>query len=186
MYPDVPGCAVAARLPVAKGDRFVSGHQRPLASTHGGWRMPAPLFLADDRHFDEAKPFCHLVKAGDFLWFSGIVAYDEEGKIVGPGDVRAQARQIFTNMQRRLGLVGCDLTSVIRLTTYLTTPMTDMKFTKLYWEARNEFFGAHRPASTGVQVAALMLPELLVEVDAVAYAPNAIVGPEARVLKGEV
>jgi 2-iminobutanoate/2-iminopropanoate deaminase len=145
--------------------------------------MTAPLFLADNRQWDEAKPMCHLVKAGDFLWLSGIVAYDEEGNVVGPGDLRAQARQIFTNMQRRLGLVGCDLTSVIRLTTYLTTPMTDMKFTKRYWEVRHEFFGAHRPASTGVQVAALMLPELLVEVDAVAYAPNAVAGPEARNLK---
>jgi enamine deaminase RidA (YjgF/YER057c/UK114 family) len=144
--------------------------------------MNSLLFLADNRHWDEAKPMCHLVKAGDFLWLSGIVAYDEEGNVVGSGDIREQARQIFTNMQRRLGLVGCDLKSVVRLTTYLTTPMTDMKFTKQYWEVRHEFFGAHRPASTGIQVAALMLPELLIEVDAVAYAPNAVVGSEARIL----
>jgi 2-iminobutanoate/2-iminopropanoate deaminase len=144
--------------------------------------MAEPLFLADIRHWDEAKPMCHLVKAGDFLWLSGIVAYDEESNVVGPGDIRAQARQIFINMQRRLGLVGCDLRSVIRLTTYLTTPMTDMKLTKQYWEVRHEFFGAHRPASTGIQVAALMLPELLIEVDAVAYAPDAAAGSEARVL----
>lgn len=144
--------------------------------------MNTPIFLADDRHFDEAKPFCHLVKAGDFIWLSGVVAYDEQGKVVGLNDVRAQARQIFTNMQRRLGLVGCDLKSVIRLTTYLTTPMTDMKFTRQYWEARQEFFGSHRPASTGIQVAGLMLPELLVEVDAVAYAPDAVVSSEARIL----
>lgn len=144
--------------------------------------MNAPLYLADNRHWDEAKPMCHLVKAGDFLWLSGIVAYDENGQVVGAGDVRAQARQIFTNMQRRLGLVGCDLKSVIRLTTYLTMPLTDMKFTKQYWEVRHEFFGTHRPASTGFQVAALMLPEMVVEVDAVAYAPNAVVSPEARVL----
>jgi 2-iminobutanoate/2-iminopropanoate deaminase len=144
--------------------------------------MTAPLFLADNRHWDEAKPMCHLVKAGDFLWLSGIVAYDEAGKLVGAGDIRAQARQIFTNMRRRLGLVGCDLTSVIRLTTYLTTPMTDMTFTRQYWEVRQEFFGAHRPASTGVQVAALMLPDMLVEVDAVAYAPDAVAGPDARIL----
>jgi 2-iminobutanoate/2-iminopropanoate deaminase len=144
--------------------------------------MNSPVFLADNRHWDEAKPMCHLVKAGDFLWLSGIVAYDEEGNVVGPGDIRAQSRQVFTNMQRRLGLVGCDLTSVIRLTTYLTTPMTDMAFTRQHWEVRREFFGEHRPASTGVQVAALMLPDMLVEVDAVAYAPNAVAGPEARIL----
>lgn len=118
-----------------------------------------------------------MVKAGDFLWLSGQTGTDEEGNLVGVGDIRAQARQVFTNVRRLLGLAGCDLTSVIRLTTYLTTPMTDMVFTQQYWEVRREFFGKHLPASTGVQVAALMLPDMLVEVDVVAYAPNAVVQP---------
>jgi 2-iminobutanoate/2-iminopropanoate deaminase len=147
--------------------------------------MSAPVFLRDNRRWNEETPMCHMVKAGDFLWLTGQIAKDEEGNIVGAGDIQAQARQVFTNMRRVLGLVGCDLTSIIRLTTYLTTPMTDMEFTQKYWEVRREFFGSHRPASTGVQVAGLMLPELLVEVDAVAYAPNAVVSPEAIILKGE-
>ncbi|KPQ20882.1 MAG: YD repeat-containing protein [Rhodobacteraceae bacterium HLUCCA24] len=146
--------------------------------------MQQPVFTAEKRNWDQTKPMCHVVKAGDFLWLSGIVAYDEQGNVVGHDDIAAQARQIFTIMQRRLAMFGCDLTSVIRLTNYLTTPMTDMKFTRQYWAARQEFFGEHRPASTGVQVAALMLPELLVEVDAVAYAPNAVPGDDAVVIDG--
>ncbi len=139
--------------------------------------MSTPLFFKDARRWSEERPFCHMVKAGDYLWLSGQTATDEDGKLVGVGDIRAQTRQVFTNVRRLLGLVGCDLTAVIRLTTYLTTPMTDMVFTQQYWEVRREFFGSHLPASTGVQVAALMLPEMLVEVDVVAYAPNAVVQP---------
>lgn len=145
--------------------------------------MSKPTFTAERLHWDETKPMCHVVKAGDFLWMSGIVAFDETGKVVGGNDVGAQARQIFTIMQRRLAMFGCDLTSVIRLTTYLTTPMTDMTFTRKYWDVRQEFFGKHRPASTGMQVAALMLPELLVEVDAVAYAPQATAGDGAVIIE---
>lgn len=139
--------------------------------------MSKPLFFKDTRRAGSDRPFCHMVKAGDFLFLSGQVAYDETGKLVGVGDIRAQARQIFTNMRNLLELADCDLTSIVKLTTFLTTPMTDMTFTQAYWEVRREFFGDHLPASTGVQVAALMLPDMLVEVEAVAYAPNAVVRP---------
>jgi enamine deaminase RidA (YjgF/YER057c/UK114 family) len=126
-----------------------------------------------------------MVKAGDFLWLTGQVALDEAGNVVGPGDIQAQARQVFTNMRRVLGLAGCDLTSVIRLTNYLTTPMDDMAITRKYWEVRKEFFGNHRPASTGVKVAALMMPELLIEVDAIAYAPKVTLTPDAKIINNE-
>ncbi len=80
-------------------------------------------------------------------------------------------------MRRVLGLAGCDLTSVIRLTNYLTVSFDDMEQTNKYWDVRREFFGTHRPASTGVKVAALIFPELLIEIDAIAYAPNAVINP---------
>ena len=143
--------------------------------------MKDPLFIKDNRRGGE-NPACHMVKAGDFLFLTGQTATDEDGNLVGPGDIQAQARQIFTNVRRLLGLAGCDLTSIIRLTNYLTTPMTDMEFTHKYWEVRREVFGDHYPASTGVQVAALMRPEMLIEVDVVAYAPNAVISPDAQVL----
>jgi len=145
--------------------------------------MKQPVFIADDVHFDPQKPMCHVVKAGDFLWMSGIVAYDDDRNLVGIGDIQAQSRQIFTIMKRRLHLLGCNLNSVVRLTTYMAADMKDMTHVRQYWDVRQEFFGDHRPASTGVQVAALMLPEMLVEVDAVAYAPDAVVSDDARILQ---
>lgn len=144
-----------------------------------------PLFFGADWHWDDDYPMSQMVKTGDFLWLTGQVAFGEDGRIVGSGDIQAQARQVFTNMRRVLGIVGCDLTSVIRLTTYLTTPMTDMAVTRKYWEVRKEFFGTHRPASTGIQVAGLMLPEMMIEVDAVAYAPGAVARPGARILNND-
>jgi len=147
--------------------------------------MSDPLFFKDDIRWREDSPMCHMVKAGDFLWLSGIVSLDEKRKVVGAGDIQAQSRQVFTIMRRVLGLAGCDLTSVIRLTNYLTVSFDDMEQTNKYWDVRREFFGTHRPASTGVRVAALIFPELLIEIDAIAYAPNAVINagaviPDAR------
>ena len=144
--------------------------------------MSDPLFLKDDIRWRENQPMSHMVKAGDFLWLSGIVSLDENRKVVGGGDIQAQTRQVFTIMRRVLGLAGCDLTSVIRLTNYLTVSFDDMEQINKYWDVRREFFGTHRPASTGVKVAALMFPELLIEIDAVAYAPNAVIDPSAVIL----
>lgn len=137
------------------------------------------VFCKDDVRWREESPMCHMVKAGDFLWLSGIVSLDENRNVVGTGDIKAQTTQIFTIMRRVLGLAGCDLTSVIRLTNYLTVSFDDMQETNKYFEVRREFFGTHRPASTGVKVAALVLPELLIEIDAIAYAPNAVIDPSA-------
>jgi enamine deaminase RidA (YjgF/YER057c/UK114 family) len=144
--------------------------------------MAEPVFMADPVLWDPLKPMCHVVKAGDFIWLSGIVAYDDDRNLVGVGDIKAQSRQIFRTMERRLAMVGCTLRSVIRLTTYMAADMKDMTNVRLYWDVRQEFFGDHRPASTGFQVAALLLPEMLVEVDAVAYAPDAVVGASAQIL----
>ena len=76
-------------------------------------------------------------------------------------------------MRHVLGLVGCDLTSVVRLTNYLVVPLRDADTTKAFWEVKREFFGDRHPASTGIQVSALISPDMLLEVDAIAYAPDA-------------
>ena len=143
--------------------------------------MDDPLFFKDDIRWREESPMSHMVKAGDFLWLSGIVALDERRQVVGAGDIQAQTRQVFTIMRRVLGLAGCDLTSVIRLTNYLTVSFDDMEQTNKYWAIRREFFGTHRPASTGVKVAALIYPELLIEIDAIAYAPHAVINSSALI-----
>lgn len=145
--------------------------------------MTDPTFMVEKNWGrDEEFPGCQIVKVGDLLWLSGIVSVDEEGNVVGHGDLQEQTRQIFTTMRRVLGLVGCDLTSIVRLTTYIATSLEDPAVKHSYWDVRREFFGEHRPASTGVQVAGLASPGMLIEVDAIAHAPEAVPGPNARII----
>ncbi len=117
-----------------------------------------------------AEPFSHYtdaVLAGDLLFVSGCVSIDEEGKVVGAGDVVAQTRQVFLNMGRILEAGGASFADVIKVTHFLT----NIDDRPLINEVRREVFGDTRPASTLVEVSRLVLPELLVEIEAVATCP---------------
>lgn len=146
--------------------------------------MSKAIFISENRPPRTSVPQSQIAKAGDFLFLSGVSARNDDGEVVGHGDIEAQTRQIFTNIKSILAVVGCDLTDVIRLTSYLATPVSDLDAAHKYIKTRMEFFGDHRPASTGVNVAGLMLPEMLVEVDVIAYAPHAVIGPNAKIIGG--
>jgi 2-iminobutanoate/2-iminopropanoate deaminase len=122
---------------------------------------------------DGNRPFALLSRSGDYVWLSGQTAHDEAGNLVGAGDIFAQERQVFTNIRSILNRhAGCDLDSIVRLTTYFAVPLTK-ELSRRYWEIRREFFGDKPPASTGIQVAGLVTPDVLIEIDAIAYAPIA-------------
>jgi 2-iminobutanoate/2-iminopropanoate deaminase len=119
--------------------------------------------------WDDGYPFAQAVRAGDFLFLTGQVAIDPQGQIVGVGDVAAQARQIFENIKCILETAGATFASVVRLTNYFVSGVTAPE---AYWPVRREYFGELRPASTGVQVAALAHADLLLEIDVIAYVPQ--------------
>ena len=113
------------------------------------------------------EPFSHYtdaVRAGNLLFVSGCVALDGEGNLVGEGDVVAQARQVFENVGLCLSAAGASFGDVVKVTTFLT----DVGDRGRINPVRQEFFGDARPASTLVEVSALVLPEFLIEVEAVA------------------
>lgn len=113
------------------------------------------------------EPFSHYtdaVRAGNLLFVSGCVALDADGKLVGEADVVAQARQVFTNIGLCLTAAGATFADVVKVTTFLT----DIEDRARINPVRQEFFGNARPASTLVEVSALVLPEFLIEVEAVA------------------
>ena len=121
--------------------------------------------------FEADRAFALFSRGGDYIWLSGQTAHDASGQIVGAGDVVAQARYIFRNIQNVLAThADCGLESVVRLTTYFVMPLS-AALTSQYWDVRREFFGNHPPASTGLQVVGLVTPETLIEIDAVVYAP---------------
>ncbi|MFF9281449.1 RidA family protein [Streptomyces griseosporeus] len=113
-----------------------------------------------------AAQYSHVVLGtGRFVAVSGQIALDEDGKVVGEGDPAAQARQVFENLRRCLAAAGAGFDDVIKLTYFVT----DMAQLPAIREARAAYIPDDRlPASSAVQVAALVRPEFLLEVEAFA------------------
>jgi 2-iminobutanoate/2-iminopropanoate deaminase len=106
------------------------------------------------------------VETGDtaFLYISGQVAVDLQGKVVGVGDVAAQAEQVFKNLGAILAANGATFADVIKLNYYLL----DIAHRPALAEVRGRYLTGGAPASTLVAVSQLARPEWLIEVEAVA------------------
>jgi 2-iminobutanoate/2-iminopropanoate deaminase len=98
------------------------------------------------------------------LFLSGQVAYDSHGHPAHRGDIVGQARAVFGAIKAQVEAGGGTLADIVKLTTYLT----DMRHRADIVPVREEFFGKKLPASTLVAVAALVHPDFLIEVDAIA------------------
>ena len=117
---------------------------------------------------DPYEPFrlSQGMRVGDVLFISGQAAIDENGELVGVGDFDAQAEQTFRNLQRVLEAGGSSLDRVAKVTIFLT----DMaNFPKIV-ELRGKWFTPPYPADTIVEVTSLALPELEIEIEAIAVA----------------
>ncbi|GHE71712.1 RidA family protein [Streptomyces spiralis] len=123
-------------------------------------RIPAPEGVAP------AAQYTHVVMGtGRFVAVSGQLPLDEDGKLVGENDPAAQARQVFENLRRCLAAAGAGFDDVVKLT-YFVTDMSHMPAVR---EARAAHIPDDRlPASSAVQVAALVRPEFLMEIEAFA------------------
>jgi len=102
-----------------------------------------------------------------WIYVSGQIANDLEGNLLVPGDLRAQTRQVFENLRAILEANGATFGHVVKIGTYVTTleNLDGMR------EVRSEYLTAEPPASTAVQVVALVVPEAMIEVDLVAVVP---------------
>jgi len=117
----------------------------------------------------EAKPVAKYkmatrMEGGRLLYIAGQVAWDASGNIVGKGDVRAQARQVFENLRGVLQAAGGDLSSLMKITTYITR----IENFPAVAEARSAVFQGELPASTLIVVTSLFHPDFLIEVEGVA------------------
>ena len=113
-----------------------------------------------------APPFshyCDVVKAGPHIWISGAVGIASDGHI--PDDVGGQFQVALDNLDACLRAAGGQVRHVVKVTIYLTS-VADRSIIN---EHRIKYFGEHRPASTLVEVSALVLPSLKVEIEATAY-----------------
>ena len=115
----------------------------------------------------KANGYTHLVetRGGRTVYISGQIALDSQGNIVGVSDFEAQTRQVFLNLKNALEAVQMNFNQVVKLGIYVT----DISNVVTLRRVRDEFVNTVQPpASTLVQVAALVRPELLVEIEAIA------------------
>ena len=114
----------------------------------------------------QAKPvshYCHVVRADRHVWVSGSVGIAQDGSI--PESTVDQFRIAMASVDACLRQAGASAKHVVKVTIF----MTDIGERPLINPQRIEYFGEHRPASTLVEVKALVDPRLKVEIEAVAY-----------------
>lgn len=121
-----------------------------------------------------SKPtgYSHVVAAsgGTTVYISGQVAFDAAGNVVGQGDHRRQAEQVFANLQQALASVGAEFEHLVKVTYFVVGLTRDV--TVMLREVRAGYLSAeHPPASTLVAVAGLVEERLLIEVEAIAVIP---------------
>lgn len=113
-----------------------------------------------DGQAEPVSHYCHVVKVDNQVWVSGTVGIDRNGSI--PRSVVEQFDVALSNLEICLRAAGAEPRHVVKVTVFLT----NVADRALINPARQRFFGEHRPASTLVEVSALVLPDLKVEIEA--------------------
>jgi enamine deaminase RidA (YjgF/YER057c/UK114 family) len=117
--------------------------------------------------FEDVVGYSRAVAAGDQVWVSGCTSV-VDGQVAHVGDIGAQATQAISVIETALAEVDCTLADVMRTRIYVT----DIARWREVAAAHLAAFGGARPASTMVEVSALIDPDLLVEIEAVAHRPG--------------
>ncbi len=105
--------------------------------------------------------YSRAVRVEDQILVTGTTATDERGELVGEGDAYAQTVQVIRNIEKALNALGGSLKDVVRTRMFVT----DISRWQEFGRAHGEFFGEIRPCATMVEVAALIDPRMLIEIE---------------------
>lgn len=151
--------------------------------TSSGWAAPPPVRIMPEGHWDWSipVPFSQGWKCGPFIFVGGQISADEHGRTIGVGDIEEQTRNVFENIRTVLREAGAEMRHVVKFNTFYVYDGEGDDIRE-YWErmtkVRLEFFEEPGPVGTAVRVVGLAYPDLLIEVEAIAYVPDG--GDDAR------
>lgn len=138
---------------------------KPMSQSRGAVRFIKSENLPPSPGYSQAVE----ISRGRTIYVAGQVAIDRSGKVVGEGDMRAQAQQTFENLAAALEASGTKFENVVKLN-YYVSDITQLAAVR---EVRDRFINtANPPASTAVEVKRLFREQFLIEVEAVAVAPE--------------
>jgi enamine deaminase RidA (YjgF/YER057c/UK114 family) len=120
--------------------------------------------------WEEQAGYCRAVRGGGSIWVTGTAPVAEDGGVHAPGDAYAQTRRCLDLIEKALKDLGADLTWVVRTRMFVT----DIARWEEYGRAHRERFASHPPATTMVEVKALIHPEMLIEIEADAVRPPSV------------
>ena len=137
-------------------------HRRPiLPSALSRTRMERKT-ISSGAPWEPVVGYARAVRVGPFVYVTGTAAVDDSGKVVAPGDVAAQTEFVLRKIERALADLGASLADVVRTRIYVT----DIAQWEAVGRVHGRFFGEILPATTMVEVAALIDPAMLVEIEA--------------------
>jgi enamine deaminase RidA (YjgF/YER057c/UK114 family) len=124
--------------------------------------------ISSGTKWEEIVGYSRAVRVGNIIEVAGTTAVDENGTVIGINDPYEQARYIFSKIGKALAEAGGCFEDVVRTRMYVV----DIGHWEEIGRAHGEFFREIKPAATLVEVKSLILPELLVEIEATAIIPG--------------
>ncbi|MDX6728791.1 MAG: hypothetical protein QOK49_3596 [Baekduia sp.] len=140
------------------------------------WGPPTRIMPADHWDWSMPVPFSQGWKCGPLIFVGGQISADDQGRTIGAGDIEVQTRNTFENIRKVLAEVGAEMKHIVKFNTFYVFDGEGEALTE-YWEkmtkVRLEYFEEPGPVGTAVRISGLAYPDLLIEVEAIAYLPDA-------------